>query len=551
MKAVVVDAEWKPGKRFAPLTNGHCMSTFPVFNEAIIEHNIEFLSRKGVKDVIVAFSEHNGATDLESIKERNRDKIDIHLYRETSPRGTAGVIRDVISHLDGQSFLVLNSNLYIEDIDLQGLMDFHEANGAVATIGVRRQPTSNGSNLEVVGVNRDGLLQSVHIIHESMDRRSPLTFSGIYLFAPKILDYVEDKKYFDIKEQLIPALQAARLPVYAHELRGFHRNVASMEDYFKLHRDLLESASDAVRFKDRKEIAENVWAGENTSVSPGTYLRGPIVLGSNCKIASGAQIIGPTAIGDDCTISQDALVRESILWRNVTVSTGAASEYCIVGEGLNVPQGQRMRNLVAVDNVRIGDVNLIPRDYKLTGVGGHKLWRILLADVRKRLYHFVKRSMDIIIASVLLVVLLPVYLLIAVAIKMDSKGPVFYIQKRCGKHGRRFGMFKFRTMVVSADKMHAELLDQADTDGPVFKMQQDPRVTRLGGILRQTSLDELPQLFNVIRGHMSLVGPRPLIMEEMKFSPSWRDSRLRVKPGITGLWQVHGRSGASFHDWIK
>jgi lipopolysaccharide/colanic/teichoic acid biosynthesis glycosyltransferase len=159
--------------------------------------------------------------------------------------------------------------------------------------------------------------------------------------------------------------------------------------------------------------------------------------------------------------------------------------------------------------------------------------------------------MDIVLSSVGLLLLLPVFLIVALMIKIDSSGPVFYIQKRCGLQGKLFGMIKFRTMVTEAEMIHKALLASKETDGPMFKLSNDPRVTKLGRILRSTSIDELPQLFNVLKGDMSLVGPRPLIQEEMKFSPSWRDIRLKVKPGITGLWQVHGRSMAQFHDWIK
>ncbi|MFZ2197198.1 MAG: sugar transferase, partial [Thermodesulfovibrionales bacterium] len=167
------------------------------------------------------------------------------------------------------------------------------------------------------------------------------------------------------------------------------------------------------------------------------------------------------------------------------------------------------------------------------------------------LYKIMKRSLDLIFSVIGFVFLLPLFVLIAIAIKAGSAGPVFYMQDRCGQDGSLFKMIKFRTMVTNAEKLHQELIAKKDTDGPMFKMLNDPRVTKIGGFLRKTSLDEIPQLINVIKGEMSLVGPRPLIMDEMKFSPGWRNTRLKVKPGITGLWQIQGRSEASFHDWIR
>lgn len=112
-------------------------------------------------------------------------------------------------------------------------------------------------------------------------------------------------------------------------------------------------------------------------------------------------------------------------------------------------------------------------------------------------------------------------------------------------------MIKFRSMILGADDMQDDLRPKNEVDGPLFKIGNDPRFTRVGRFLRRTSLDELPQFFNVLMGDMSLVGPRPLVMEEMRYSPEWKEIRLRVKPGITGLWQVSGRSSISFHDWIR
>ncbi|MCE7873073.1 sugar transferase, partial [bacterium CPR1] len=139
----------------------------------------------------------------------------------------------------------------------------------------------------------------------------------------------------------------------------------------------------------------------------------------------------------------------------------------------------------------------------------------------------------------------------ALAVKLDSPGPAFFRQRRCGLEGREFELIKLRTMVAGAHSMQTSLSDQNEVDGPVFKIAKDPRVTKLGRLLRSTSLDELPQLFNVWKGEMSLVGPRPLVMTEMALCPVWRSTRLKVKPGVTGLWQVNGRSGALFHDWIR
>lgn len=164
-------------------------------------------------------------------------------------------------------------------------------------------------------------------------------------------------------------------------------------------------------------------------------------------------------------------------------------------------------------------------------------------------YALMKRLMDIIVSGALIVALSPFGLLIALLIKLDTKGPVFYRQRRCGLGGREFWMYKLRTMVVNADDLKKTLRNEVD--GPMFKVSHDPRITRVGQWLRKWSLDEFPQLFNVFRGEMSLVGPRPLAAEEMTKNPEWRDLRLTVVPGMTGLWQIRARHTKKFEDWVK
>ena len=159
-----------------------------------------------------------------------------------------------------------------------------------------------------------------------------------------------------------------------------------------------------------------------------------------------------------------------------------------------------------------------------------------------------KRLLDILCSFLLLVISIPLFFIIAILIKIDSKGPVFFVQKRCGKDGREFNMYKFRTMVKDAETLKKRLKNEMD--GPMFKLKNDPRITRIGGILRKLSLDELPQLLNVLKGEMSLVGPRPLADEEMVGDDIWREIRLSVRPGMTGLWQIMGRDSGKFSDWI-
>ena len=161
---------------------------------------------------------------------------------------------------------------------------------------------------------------------------------------------------------------------------------------------------------------------------------------------------------------------------------------------------------------------------------------------------YLKRLLDILCSFLLLVISIPLFFIIAILIKIDSKGPAFFLQKRCGKDGREFNMYKFRTMVKDAETLKKRLKNEMD--GPMFKSKNDPRITQVGGILRKLSLDELPQLLNVLKGEMSLVGPRPLADEEMVGDDIWREIRLSVRPGMTGLWQIMGRDSGKFSDWI-
>jgi exopolysaccharide biosynthesis polyprenyl glycosylphosphotransferase len=162
-----------------------------------------------------------------------------------------------------------------------------------------------------------------------------------------------------------------------------------------------------------------------------------------------------------------------------------------------------------------------------------------------------KRLLDIIGASAALLVFSPILIVAAMAIKLTSAGPVFFLQERIGLNKRRFKIFKFRTMVPNAERLMTALEKYNEVSGPVFKIKNDPRITAIGRFLRRSSIDELPQLLNVLNGDMSLVGPRPLPVRDYEgFNEDWQRRRFSVKPGITCLWQVNGRSGISFSQWM-
>ena len=168
-----------------------------------------------------------------------------------------------------------------------------------------------------------------------------------------------------------------------------------------------------------------------------------------------------------------------------------------------------------------------------------------------RVYEIFKRIIDIIGAGLGLILLSPIIAIVACAVKVTSKGPIFFSQKRVGKNGELFEMYKFRSMVVNAEELKENLEDQNEMSGPMFKIKDDPRVTKVGKFIRKTSIDELPQLWNILKGDMSLVGPRPSLPNEVEQFDNWMFKRLSVRPGLTCYWQVSGRNNIDFEDWMK
>ena len=305
------------------------------------------------------------------------------------------------------------------------------------------------------------------------------------------------------------------------------------------------SARAAVDERADGDGGSTVLVGERHDIDPTARVLGPVVIHSGARIEAHATVVGPALIGAGACIGEGAFVA-----------------HASIGEASVVPAGRvvcdRAWFASADDNGGSGSVEdpVATFSQRLTRQGLNSQEPESVAtgdDVPARTYVLVKRVIDVVVSTFALALLSPLLLLLVVVIWMDSRGPILFRHTREGLGGRLFGCLKFRTMHLGSHKLQRQLKRQDKLDGPHFKMEFDPRITGVGRWLRATNLDELPQLFNVLDGDMSLVGPRPSPFRENQICVPWREGRLSVRPGITGLWQVcrHDRDTADFHQWIE
>jgi lipopolysaccharide/colanic/teichoic acid biosynthesis glycosyltransferase len=292
----------------------------------------------------------------------------------------------------------------------------------------------------------------------------------------------------------------------------------------------------ASRAPARDGLNVSMHAGSGVRLHPTASVVGPVVLHDGAELEEGATVIGPAVVGPRARIGVRATVAQ-----------------CVVGRGQTVTPGAMLRH-----RVYLGDLDDEPVPGPPPGVPeATESWEKptfdLAADApRRSVYPALKRAIDATAAAAGLLLFSPLGLLIAALIKLESRGPIHFGHLREGMGGRPFRCWKYRTMYTGADVQQRKLARMNQMDGPQFKMDRDPRRTRTGRLLAATNLDEVPQLWNVLVGQMSLVGPRPSPFRENQVCVPWRDSRLSVRPGITGLWQVcrHDRHKGDFHQWI-
>ncbi len=333
----------------------------------------------------------------------------------------------------------------------------------------------------------------------------------------------------------LTSLEGMRLQLSAGGIPN--QDVPFHGDCFDLHDEAGALALSERRVSTR--VADSVRSRQGDSglraatsvVHPTARLVGPVVIRDGAQIDSGALIIGPATIGAGAHVRANAVVAQCLVLPGALVAEGATVRHRVISGDSSHPAaagGQRRHtgsNVVATPE-----------------------------PVRRKLptYVGVKAVFEPVIALLALLVLSPVLFVMGALVKLTSAGPVFYGDSREGKDARPFTCWKFRSMRTNADAMQRTLAAQQQMDGPQFKMDHDPRVTRVGYWLRRLNVDELPQLWNVVRGEMSLVGPRPSPFRENQICVPWRNGRLSVRPGITGLWQVcrKDRKTGDFHQWI-
>jgi lipopolysaccharide/colanic/teichoic acid biosynthesis glycosyltransferase/dTDP-glucose pyrophosphorylase len=536
------------GASLLPLTQITPKPMLPVANTPLALHLVQHLKRSGFTDLIFCLSRDNVPL-MEVLGNGDPWEVVIRYAVEDRPSGTAGALSQLAALLVNEPFIVMGCNVLF-NFNLRDLVKQHIRTHADATVLISKLPAANedGRN-EVVEVSETGGI--AHIRRDDGAGQDAKFFPvGVYCFQPSVFQcYRPGESFLDIKEQLLPRLLEAGMKVTVQQLSGAWQYLFNVDDYMRMNEKVLAGHLGNITYQ--RQISPNVWVGQNVHLGSRINLIPPILIGDNTVIDDDVQIVGPAAIGADCFVGKGAVLREAILWNRSRVAEGNWIERTVVTRDSSVGPRQHIQRAVVVkEQVQPAAVNLLEKDYNITTIASSMPQPALTGQRRRRFYEISKRSLDIFFAVILLVPFLPLIGFIAAAIKWDSPGPVFFRQRRCGLRGREFFMFKFRSMVRDAAQRQDQLKHLNQVDGPIFKIENDPRLTRVGKILRKLSLDEIPQLFNILRGEMSFVGPRPLARKELKFDPAWSETRLQVKPGLTGLWQISGRSDASFRDWV-
>ena len=524
--------------------SAHPKAFLPIANYPLHAYMLKTLSSAGVKQVIFCVREGLGM----AVTDRLAALPPAMTYRvEETNWGTGGSLRAVAHLLRDEAFWVLNGDLLL-DIDLSPMLAAHHERAAVATaacLKVQEIPWW----MERVETDAAQSIKTIHRLHPLQCKRSKLRPVGLYLLDMTVLDFIPPERYFDLKEQLFAALYETGLSTGTWEVPGYCRTITSLEDFWHANQDALLGLVGPPHGNPPAAAA----APANPSrVAPSARIIPPARIAPSTSIGEHTLILGLTAIGQQCRVGRNAIINDCVFLDQAVVGDEVYLDRCVISDGMVIEAGRSLREAVVYqgESGEPQEASLVVRALSQgggAGMSGASTWR----PSHGAFYRRVKRWLDIAFSSAVLILLAPFMVFLALAITLDSPGNVLFYSERCGYRGQPFTMYKFRTMAKNATELKRTLLAWNEVDGPMFKLSGDPRVTRVGRWLRDTNLDELHQLWNILKGDMSLVGPRPLSMEEMYYNPRWRDVRLSVLPGITGLWQVERHSGYKFSDWVR
>ncbi|UCD51011.1 MAG: sugar transferase [Phycisphaerales bacterium] len=467
-----------------------------------------------------------------------RGRLDIHL-EETVECGATGVLDPQLSKRAHQGpWSAISDGRFAAHINGSLLERVLQTSGADA-LAVAVAPDLLAYR-ERVRVTQQGELVGYRRRYRDAAEPMPVSEGWPHHFFIKSV-YVEAVLADGLPEDFSEVVERCRkrgLSVQAVAMAGFVVNLGSPRGLLRLSEVMLKDPRTLHAGRNVKLGRQVSSAGGDEDVSSDARFVGPVLLGSDVRVEPGAVIVGPSILCDGSTVQRDAVVDSSILGAKVVVKKEKILRSAFVvaddSDSSTVTSSHVCRPEDEPEMMYSPDPNVF-RSWPLFSYA-----------------RCLKRVVDIIVALVVLLLFIPVIPVMALAIKISSPGPVFFRDKRQGLHGQLFNCIKFRTMRVGAADIQDKLRFVSDVDGPQFKMTDDPRISTVGRFLRETYLDEIPQFFNVLCGQMSVVGPRPSPESENTLCPSWRDARLSVRPGITGLWQVYRtrRPFKDFQEWI-
>ena len=509
----------------------------PLLHRSCFEHLLDVLAAAGVQKCWLRASgrEADAAPLLEAA---GRAGMDAAWMPEHDAADAAG----------REAWVIADAGIYLASRSAQSLREASPA-GVLAVLA-DRHPTEPYTERVAAC---DGRLREIQRVYgdSPSDAARAAAGAGLYVVAD---DLVRQRGIGPILAAIIGRNlpQCDGIPVEVLHLPGAYRVIRDPWD-------CLAANLHALRYETHllghpyAETMPGVWTAPDVTIAPDSEIYGPVLLGPGVSIGPGACIVGPASIGPDCVVGAGAHIRDSLLMAGAKAGPDCRLRDSILGLGQTAEAGAELdRTAMIAGRSTTAGARSEPCSYHVSTILQPSDGR--MTSLQYWGYRFAKRAIDITGSLFALAVTVPLYPAIALAIKIDSKGAVFFGHTRQTLGGRPFPCWKFRTMCANADELKARMTQENEADGPQFLIRDDPRMTRVGRLLRKANLDEVPQFWNVLLGHMSLVGPRPSPDKENTFCPLWRRGRLSVRPGITGLWQISRQRNpeeGDFHEWIQ